>query len=103
MLTCPNSSTTTIFTSEVPKGFYGQLEHGQVPNWLPPMQLPKDSPYQDVESGRLAGEDVREALLQPVDDELGGERGEDHAEDSGDHRFDLARRSAASADRQQAG
>src|SRR5690242_13980603 len=33
---------------------------------------------QDVEGGRLA-EDVWEALLQSVDDELGGERGEDHS------------------------
>jgi hypothetical protein len=45
VLSCPNSSTTTIFTSEAPKGFYGQLEHGQVPKWLQAVQLPKDSPY----------------------------------------------------------
>lgn len=45
VLSCPNSSTTTIFMSEVPKGFYGQLEHGEVPKWLQPVQLPKDSPY----------------------------------------------------------
>jgi hypothetical protein len=45
VLSCPNSSTTTIFTSEVPKGFYGQLEHGEVPKWLQPVQLPEDSPY----------------------------------------------------------
>jgi hypothetical protein len=45
LLTCPNSSTTTIFMSEAPKGFYGQLERGQVPNWLQPLQLPKDSPF----------------------------------------------------------
>ncbi len=45
VLTCPNSSTTTIFMSEVPKGFYGQLAHGQVPKWLQPVPLPKDSPY----------------------------------------------------------
>jgi hypothetical protein len=46
LLTCPNSSTTTIFLAEAPKGFYAQLAHGQVPNWLQPVQLPKDSPYQ---------------------------------------------------------
>jgi hypothetical protein len=45
VLSCPKSSTTTIFMSEVPKGFYGQLQHGQVPKWLQPVQLPKDSPY----------------------------------------------------------
>ena len=45
VLSCPNSSTATIFMSETPKGFYMQLEHGQVPNWLRPVPLPKDSPY----------------------------------------------------------
>jgi hypothetical protein len=45
LLTCPNSSTTTIFMSEVPNGFYGQLERGQVPNWLQRVQLPADSPF----------------------------------------------------------
>ena len=45
LLTCPNSSTTTIFMSEAPKGFYGQLQRGQVPGWLRPVQLPADSPY----------------------------------------------------------
>jgi hypothetical protein len=45
LLTCPNSSTTTIFMSETPKGFYAQLRGGQVPNWLTPVQLPKDSPF----------------------------------------------------------
>jgi hypothetical protein len=45
VLSCPRSSTTTIFMSETPKGFYGQLERGQIPNWLQPVQLPKDSPF----------------------------------------------------------
>jgi hypothetical protein len=45
VLSCPNSSTTTIFTSETPKGFYVQLQLGQVPDWLVPVQLPKDSPF----------------------------------------------------------
>jgi hypothetical protein len=45
VLSCPKSSTTTIFMSEVPNGFYGQLEKGKVPNWLQPVQLPKDSPF----------------------------------------------------------
>jgi hypothetical protein len=45
VLSCPNSSTTTIFMAETPKGFYAQLQRGQVPSWLTPVQLPKDSPY----------------------------------------------------------
>jgi hypothetical protein len=45
VLSCPDSSTTTIFTSETPNGFYGQLQRGQVPKWLQPVPLPKDSPY----------------------------------------------------------
>ena len=45
VLSCPNSSTTTIFMAETPKGFYGQLQRGQVPDWLKPVPLPKDSPY----------------------------------------------------------
>ena len=45
LLSCPKSSTTTIFMSETPNGFYGQLERGQVPKWLQPVQLPADSPY----------------------------------------------------------
>jgi hypothetical protein len=46
VLSCPDSSTTTIFMSEVPDGFYGQLTRGQVPKWLQPVPLPKDSPYE---------------------------------------------------------
>ena len=45
LMTCPNSSTTTIFMSETPQGFYAQLERGQVPRWLAPVPLPKDSPF----------------------------------------------------------
>jgi hypothetical protein len=45
VLSCPNSSTTTIFTAEAPKGFYGQLQNGRAPSWLKPVPLPKDSPY----------------------------------------------------------
>jgi type IV secretory pathway VirB2 component (pilin) len=45
VLSCPKSSTTTIFESEVPKGFYVQLDQGKVPGWLTPVQLPKDSPF----------------------------------------------------------
>jgi hypothetical protein len=45
VLSCPNSSTSTIFTAEAPRGFYVQLQRGQVPNWLTAVPLPKDSPY----------------------------------------------------------
>ena len=45
VLSCPYSSTTTIFMAETPKGFYGQLQSGKVPGWLQPVQLPADSPY----------------------------------------------------------
>ena len=45
LLTCPNSSTTTIFLSEAKEGFYGQLTRGQVPGWLTPVPLPADSPF----------------------------------------------------------
>jgi len=45
LLTCPNSSTTTIFLSETPDGFYGQLSKGKVPDWLTPVPLPKDSAF----------------------------------------------------------
>jgi hypothetical protein len=45
VLSCPNSSTTTIFEAEAPKGFYVQLQRGDVPPWLAPVQLPKDSPF----------------------------------------------------------
>jgi hypothetical protein len=45
VLSCPNSSTATIFMSETPKGFYMQLEQGRIPSWMKPVPLPKDSPY----------------------------------------------------------
>ncbi len=45
VLSCPESSTTTIFTAETPGGFYVQLQRNQIPSWLTPIQLPKDSPY----------------------------------------------------------
>ena len=45
LLTCPNSSTTTIFMSEAPQGFYAQLAAGKVPTWLAPVDLGKDSPF----------------------------------------------------------
>ena len=45
LLSCPNSSTTTIFTSETPNGFYAQLARGDVPKWLTPVELPANSPF----------------------------------------------------------
>jgi len=45
LLICPNNSTSTIFTSEAPGGFYTQLVAGKVPGWLQPVELPKDSPF----------------------------------------------------------
>jgi hypothetical protein len=45
LMTCPMSSTTTIFAADAPKGFYVQLSKGQVPSWLTPIPLPKDSPF----------------------------------------------------------
>ena len=45
LLTCPDSSTTTIFMSEAPNGFYGQLARGNVPDWLTPVPLPENSPF----------------------------------------------------------
>lgn len=45
VLICPNMSESTIYRSEAPEGFYGQLARGRVPTWLAPVQLPADSPY----------------------------------------------------------
>jgi hypothetical protein len=45
LLTCPDSSTTTIFLAEARDGFYGQLSRGEVPDWLDPIELPDDSPF----------------------------------------------------------
>jgi hypothetical protein len=43
-MTCPISSTKTIYISEAPKGFYAKLANGQVPGWLHPVALPAESP-----------------------------------------------------------
>jgi hypothetical protein len=45
LLVCPNSSTTTIFRSEAPRGFYAQLADNRVPAWLTPIDLGEDSPF----------------------------------------------------------
>jgi hypothetical protein len=45
LLICPGSSTTTIFMAEAKGGFYAQLQRGQVPKWLTPVELPAGSPF----------------------------------------------------------
>jgi hypothetical protein len=45
VLICPGLSESTIYASQAKKGFYMQLVRGQVPAWLSPVALPKDSPY----------------------------------------------------------
>jgi hypothetical protein len=45
LMICPNSSTTTIFVAEAPKGFFAQLQAGKVPEWLTPVALPDKSPF----------------------------------------------------------
>ena len=45
VLSCPMSSSSTIFMAEAPKGFYVQLQKGQVPGWLTPVPLPEGSPF----------------------------------------------------------
>lgn len=45
LLTCPDSSTTTLFMAGSPKGFYAQLKQGRQPGWLAPVELPADSPF----------------------------------------------------------
>jgi hypothetical protein len=41
---CPNHSESTNYRARNPGGFYDQLAHGQVPGWLTPLPMPKDSP-----------------------------------------------------------
>jgi hypothetical protein len=45
VLVCPMLSETTIYMTAAPKGFYVQLNRGQVPGWLAPVPLPARSPY----------------------------------------------------------
>jgi hypothetical protein len=45
LLICPNMAETTVYRSRNPNGFYGQLQRGQVPNWLEPVALPAKSPF----------------------------------------------------------
>jgi hypothetical protein len=45
LLVCPMMSESTIYRAEAPGGFYDLLMRGQVPAWLAPVQLPRDSPF----------------------------------------------------------
>jgi hypothetical protein len=45
VLICPGMSESTIYMAEAPKGFYVQLVHKQVPGWLTPIALPRNSPF----------------------------------------------------------
>ena len=45
LMICPDMATATIFMSEAPQGFYGQLVRGKVPDWLEPVELPDNSPF----------------------------------------------------------
>jgi hypothetical protein len=58
VLICPGLSESTIYASSAPKGFYVQLNRGQVPAWLTPVALPKGSPYRmwRVDKARLGGQ-----------------------------------------------
>jgi hypothetical protein len=45
VLICPSMSESTNYSVRAPNGFYAQLARGQVPAWLSPIKLPKDSPF----------------------------------------------------------
>jgi hypothetical protein len=45
LLICPMMSESTIYRAEAPGGFYDRLVRGQVPNWLVPVTLPRESPF----------------------------------------------------------
>ena len=44
LLICPMMSQSTVFRAEAPKGFYAQLEKGQMPSWLQPIDLGPGNP-----------------------------------------------------------
>ena len=45
LLICPGMSESTIYRAQAKQGFYSRLVKGQVPDWLVPVPLPKDSPF----------------------------------------------------------
>ena len=88
LLICPNMSTATIFMAEAPERLLRPAGEGQGAGLAAAGRAAQGFAVQDVEGGRLAGQ-AGQAALQPVEHELGGQRGEDHAEDAGDHRLQL--------------
>lgn len=44
LLTCPNMSESTVYRARNPGGFYDQLAHNKVPDWLEPVAMPARSP-----------------------------------------------------------
>jgi hypothetical protein len=44
LLICPMMSQSTVFKAEAPNGFYAQLDKGQVPAWLQPVNLGPKNP-----------------------------------------------------------
>jgi hypothetical protein len=45
VLICPGMPESTLYASQAKNGFYTQLVRGQVPGWLEPVPMPKESPY----------------------------------------------------------
>lgn len=45
LLVCPNMAETTVYRARSKSGFYAQLVRGQVPAFLTPMPLPRNSPF----------------------------------------------------------
>jgi len=44
LLVCPNMAESTIYRARAPGGFYDELAHNRVPDWLEPVPLPRKSP-----------------------------------------------------------
>ena len=88
VLSCPNSSTTTIFSVGSAEGLLRPACSRRGAGVAEAGRAAQGFAVPDVAGDRLA-ERAGKALLQAVDDELRGERGEDDAEDAGDRRLDL--------------
>ncbi len=57
VLICPGLSESTIYASQAKHGFYMRLNRGEVPDWLAPVRLPRNSPFRmwRVDKATLAG------------------------------------------------
>ncbi|MDY1009329.1 AcrB/AcrD/AcrF family protein [Sphingomonas sp. CFBP9019] len=44
LLLCPNAAESTNYKARSPNGFYAQMAKNQVPTWLTPLPLPRNSP-----------------------------------------------------------